>query len=138
MLLLLQVVTTSFNVNVLVKADSPPVPAPVPSPTEPTLFCNICPNGAQAMGTGSIGGSSCQDLDRQGRNSELTFLQCLDVQNGAARSDDPCGCGLLHPTPSTFLHFRIDVQIVACVFGVRYHILRSKCVFIVSLDYVLF
>mmetsp|Transcript_26831 Transcript_26831/g.63993 ORF Transcript_26831/g.63993 Transcript_26831/m.63993 type:complete len:666 (+) Transcript_26831:376-2373(+) len=98
-LLLLQVVTTSINVNV-VRADNPPVPAPVPSPTEPTLFCNICPNGAQAMGTGSVGGSSCQDLDMQGRASEFTFLQCLDIQNGAARSDDPCGCGLLHPTPS--------------------------------------
>jgi hypothetical protein len=76
--------------------------SPVPSPTEPTVFCNICPNGAQAMGTGSIGGSSCQDLDLQGRNSEFTFLQCLDVQNGAARGDDPCGCGLVGPTNRTF------------------------------------
>lgn len=64
-----------------------------------TVFCNICPNGEQAMGTGSVGGRLCLDLDILGRAEQLTFLECLDIQNGASIPTDPCGCGLLHPTP---------------------------------------
>lgn len=77
------------------EATPAPVKAPLsPAPTDApeTVFCLICPEGTRAMGTGSIGGMQCQDVDMMGRNSELTESECLAAQTRAAQEDDPCLC----------------------------------------------
>lgn len=71
---------------------------PTPQPTEEKVFCLICKTGTMTMGTGSISGSLCQDLDMMGRESMFTQERCVELQTRAAQPDDPCGC---HPTPGT-------------------------------------
>ena len=51
-----------------------------------------------SMGTGSISGFLCQDLDMMGRERMFDQERCVELQTRAAQEDDPCGC---HPsTPS--------------------------------------
>jgi hypothetical protein len=72
-----------------------PVMSPVthaPTAAPETVFCLVCPMGQMTMGTGSLGGMQCQDVDMMGRNSELTESECLAAQIRAAQEDDPCGC----------------------------------------------
>ena len=74
-----------------------PTPAPdaTPSPSAApeTVFCTVCFNGQPASGSGSIGGTLCQDLDTQGRADAFTSEECLIIQTAAATAeDDNCEC----------------------------------------------
>mmetsp|Transcript_39363 Transcript_39363/g.95211 ORF Transcript_39363/g.95211 Transcript_39363/m.95211 type:complete len:780 (+) Transcript_39363:297-2636(+) len=74
-----------------VKTIGTPTTAP-PTVAPETVYCLICPEGTMAMGTGSVGGMQCQDVDMMGRNRELTENECLAAQTRAAQEDDPCEC----------------------------------------------
>ena len=80
---------------------------PTPQPTdEPGVFCLICKGGDMSMGTGSISGFLCQDLDMMGRERMFDQERCVELQTRAAQDDDPCGC---HPsTPSTYMIFLFE------------------------------
>mmetsp|Transcript_44881 Transcript_44881/g.108924 ORF Transcript_44881/g.108924 Transcript_44881/m.108924 type:complete len:867 (+) Transcript_44881:369-2969(+) len=74
---------------------------PTPQPTEQEgVFCLICKGGDMSMGTGSISGFLCQDLDMMGRERMFTQERCVELQTRAAQDDDPCGCHPSSPVPT--------------------------------------
>jgi hypothetical protein len=67
------------------------------------VFCTVCSNGNVVVGSGSIGGRLCQDLDAEGRSDLYTREECNIIQSAASvAADDPCGCNdiTVPPTPN--------------------------------------
>jgi hypothetical protein len=73
----------------------------------PTInpYCPVCINGNRAMGSQSIGGLQCQQIDNIGRARQWTAGECTWYQGLANSPDDPCECAdptkkpTMSPTP---------------------------------------
>eukprot|EP00529_Nitzschia_sp_RCC80_P007303 CAMPEP_0113473290 /NCGR_PEP_ID=MMETSP0014_2-20120614/17969_1 /TAXON_ID=2857 /ORGANISM="Nitzschia sp." /LENGTH=1292 /DNA_ID=CAMNT_0000366055 /DNA_START=1236 /DNA_END=5114 /DNA_ORIENTATION=+ /assembly_acc=CAM_ASM_000159 len=55
-------------------------------------YCPVCVNGNRAMGSLSIGGLQCQQVDFLGRSRSLSAAECSWYQGLANAPDDPCEC----------------------------------------------